>query len=216
MRVACYIDGFNLYHAINDLRKPHLKWVDLRALAESLCRPGETLTKVAYFSAYATWKPGPYARHREHVSALISLGIDCQMARFSEQSAQCLKCGATWKRHEEKETDVHFSLTFLEDAFDNVFDRAIIISADSDHVPAVRCVRRRFPGKQIFVATPPGRHAMARELLKVCHSGINITAGRIARFLLPQIPLDADGKAVAHRPREYDPPPGWTPPPRTA
>ena len=35
-RVACYVDGFNLYHAIDDLRKPHLKWVNLWALAESL------------------------------------------------------------------------------------------------------------------------------------------------------------------------------------
>jgi hypothetical protein len=55
MRVACYIDGFNLYHAIADLGKPHLKWVDLFALAQSLCRAEETLVKVAYFSAYATW-----------------------------------------------------------------------------------------------------------------------------------------------------------------
>jgi hypothetical protein len=26
-RVACYIDVFYLYHAIDDLRKPHLKWL---------------------------------------------------------------------------------------------------------------------------------------------------------------------------------------------
>ena len=57
MRVACYVDGFNLYHAIHDLQKPHLKWVNLWALAQSICRSGETLTKVAYFSAYATWIP---------------------------------------------------------------------------------------------------------------------------------------------------------------
>ena len=33
-RVACYVDGFNLYHAINDLNKPHLKWLDIRAVAQ--------------------------------------------------------------------------------------------------------------------------------------------------------------------------------------
>jgi hypothetical protein len=163
MRVACYIDGFNLYHAIHDLQKPHLKWLDLRALAQSLCRGGEDLVKVAYFSAYATWLPGPYSRHRQYVAALITLGIECHMARFNEQTARCNRCGNTWKDHEEKETDVHFSLTFLEDAMDNIFDRAIIISADGDHVPAIRCVRRRFPGKQIFAATPPGRHNRARD-----------------------------------------------------
>jgi hypothetical protein len=46
MRVACYIDGFNLYHAIDDLDKPHLKWLDVCALAKSLCRVGEDLVKV--------------------------------------------------------------------------------------------------------------------------------------------------------------------------
>jgi hypothetical protein len=213
IRVGCYVDGFNLYHAVDDLQKPHLKWLDLRALAQSLCRNGEQLAKVAYFSAYPTWLPGPYARHRQYVAALRHSGVECNMARFSEQSAECKKCGAKWKRHEEKETDVHFSLTFLEDAIDDVFDRAIIISADSDHVPAVRRVRSRLPGKQVFVATPPKRHSAARELLKVCNSGTNITPGRIARCLFPEIVTDVKGNEITRRPPSYNPPPGWTPPP---
>jgi uncharacterized LabA/DUF88 family protein len=212
-RVSCYVDGFNLYHAVDDLQKPHLKWLDLRALAQSLCRNGEQLAKVAYFSAYATWLPAEYARHREYVAALRHSGVECHMARFSEQNARCRNCGAKWKRHEEKETDVHFSLTFLEDAIDDVFDRAIIVSADSDHVPAVRRVRSRLPAKQVFAATPPGRHAMARGLLNVCNSGTNITQGRIARCLFPQIVTDLKGHEVARRPTSYDPPSGWTPPP---
>ena len=207
-RVACYVDGFNLYHAIDDLKKPHLKWVDLRALAKSLCRPGESLVKIAYFSAYATWIPASYARHRQYVSALKYFGVECHMARFSEQQASCKKCGSKWKRHEEKETDVHFSLTFLEDAVDDVFSRAIIISADSDHCPAIRCVRKRYPGKQIFVAAPPGRHSHARELLSVCNSGMEITQGRIARHLLPEKIFDDTGtNIVATRPPSYAPPP---------
>jgi hypothetical protein len=207
MRVACYVDGFNLYHAIDDLNKSHLKWVNLWELAASLCRDKENLVKVAYFSAYATWLPGPYARHREYVAALKYNGVECHMARFSEKSAHCAKCGATWKRHEEKETDVDFSLTLLEDAMDNVFDRAIIISADSDHVPSVRKVRQRFPGKQLFAATPPGRHGKAREMLKACNSGTNITPGRVAKYLMPEFIRDANGNVVATRPTNYAPPP---------
>jgi hypothetical protein len=206
MRVACYIDGFNLYHAIDDLRKPHLKWLDVYGLAKSICRIGEDLTKVAYFSAYATWRPDKYARHRQYVAAISHLGAECHMARFSEKSARCNKCGATWKTHEEKETDVHLSLTLVEDAIDNVFDRAIIIGADSDLVPAVRMIRRRLPGKQMFLATPPGRHASARDLLSSCNSGINITAGRLATCFMQQTFRDANSKIIAKRPSEYDPP----------
>ena len=206
MRVACYIDGFNLYHAIDDLKKPHLKWLDLWALALSLCRDGEELTKVAYFSAYATWLPDKYHRHRQYVAALQAANVECHMARFSEQNARCNSCGTKWKRHEKKETDVHFSLTFLEDAIDGLFERAIIISADSDHCPAVRCVRRRFPAKQVFVATPPGRHNKAREMLNACHSGTPITPARLSRCLFPAVVSDARGTVVATRPAAYTPP----------
>jgi hypothetical protein len=89
---------------------------------------------------------------------------------------------------------------------DNVFDRAIIISADSDHIPAVRRVRARFPGKQLFAATPPGRHSMAREMLKVCNSGTPTTAGRIEKCLLPEFIYNKDGKVLATRPASYAPP----------
>jgi len=152
--------------------------------------------------------PDRYARHREYVAAQKHIGVDCHMARFSEKSAWCNKSGATWKRHEEKETDVHFCLTFLEDAIDDIFDRAIIISADSDIVPSVRAVRRRLPGKQVFLATPPNRHSSARELLKACHSGTAITAGRIEKCLLPETIVDANGKQIAKRPASYAPPAG--------
>jgi len=33
-RTIVYIDGFNLYHALDDLRENHLKWVDLWALSQ--------------------------------------------------------------------------------------------------------------------------------------------------------------------------------------
>jgi hypothetical protein len=32
-RAMCYVDGFNLYHSISELKKPQLKWLDLWTLA---------------------------------------------------------------------------------------------------------------------------------------------------------------------------------------
>jgi hypothetical protein len=63
-------------------------------------------------------------------------------------------------------------MTFLEDAINDVFDRAILISADGDHVPPVRRIRIRCPEKQIFLAVPPKRFSRANELRKVCTSAI--------------------------------------------
>ena len=86
----------------------------------------------------------------------------------------------------KRKSDVHFALTFLEDAIDDVFDRAIIVSADSDYVPAVRKVRKRLPAKEIFLAIPPGRHGHARGLIDVCSSNTAITAGRLGKIYLAQ------------------------------
>jgi hypothetical protein len=101
----------------------------------------------------------------------------------------------------------------LEDAIDNAFDRAIIISADSDHVPAIRRARVRAPRAQLFVAAPPKRRSRARDLMNVCNSGMEITQGRLARCLFPQVITDGNGNRLAMRPISYDPPAGWVPPP---
>jgi len=53
-RVISFIDGFNLYHAISTLRRPELKWTDLRALSRVFLKShSEELVGVYYFSAYA-------------------------------------------------------------------------------------------------------------------------------------------------------------------
>ena len=111
-------------------------------------RSGETLVKVAYFSAYATWLPERYARHRLFVTALETARVECHMARFNERIVSCRSCGARWTSREEKETDVHFALTFLEDASDDFFDRAIIVSADSDYVPRSEKSESAFPARK--------------------------------------------------------------------
>jgi len=45
-RTIVYIDGFNFYHAVDDLGEPHLKWVDLWALSEKLLRADQQLVGV--------------------------------------------------------------------------------------------------------------------------------------------------------------------------
>jgi len=58
IRVAAFVDGFNLYHAIRDLGRDHLQWLNLRMLCENFApRPALSLVDVFYFSAYATWRP---------------------------------------------------------------------------------------------------------------------------------------------------------------
>ena len=200
-RVITYIDGFNLYHALHDLKRPAVKWLNLWSVSESLLRAGEQLIAVKYFSAYATWLPGPYSRHRKYVTALQHVGVEPIMGKFKTKPRRCATCGAKWVGHEEKETDVHIAVQLVSDALSDRFERAIIISADSDLAPAIRLVKQSAPMKEIFVAAPPGRFATARDL----QPRLEITQGRVVKHLFPEKLLGKAGTVVVERPAEYDP-----------
>lgn len=200
-RVIVYIDGFNLYHAINDLRRPHLKWLCVRTMAESLLRKDEILKAVKYFSAYATWMPDRYARHRDYTDAILSRGAILQMGLFKEKPRKCLSCGAKWKGHEEKETDVQIAVHMVADALKDEAERLILISADTDLGPAVKMIAAGAPKCEVFVATPPGRFGQCRSL----GPKLELTAGRLEKCLLPKSVQISPARSVT-RPKQYDPP----------
>ena len=57
-RLVLLVDGFNLYHALDNLRQPQLKWLDLWCLGQHLSRPkSDQLSAADYFSAFANWLP---------------------------------------------------------------------------------------------------------------------------------------------------------------
>lgn len=204
-RVSCFIDGFNLYHAIHDLGRPELKWLDLRKLSGVFIRPRtQVLKDVFYFSAFAHWLPDARKRHVAYVRALSSRGVIPVMGQFKRKNRACKQCGARWFSHEEKETDVNIALAILNLAHRNQYDHAILITGDSDLAPAVNLVLSEFPDKRITVVAPPHR-GHSSELIQVASFKSKITITQLERCLLPQKVFDAGGNLVAARPVSYDP-----------
>jgi len=208
-RVVAFVDGFNLYHAVEESRQSHLKWLDLRnACLIFAPQPQYSLEAVYYFSAYATWRPGPYARHRQYVKALAATGVTPIMGTFKEKQRECRKCGDRWVAHEEKETDVNIALHLFQGAVDNTYDRAFLLSGDSDLVPAVHAVKRRFPEKEIRIIAPANR-PNSKELVAAAggpSKAKKLPVSQLSRCLLPRFVTDTAGAVVARRPIEYDPP----------
>jgi hypothetical protein len=210
MRVMALVDGFNLYHAVDNLGQHHLKWVDLAALTRQFApAPEHAVVGVQYFSAYATWRPEWMARHQAYVAALQVVGVTAIMGQFQQKPAGCRHCGRTWMAHEEKETDVNIALALVDGAMHDLYDRVLLISADSDLAPAVRMVRRHWPQKDVRIMVPPGR-ARSYELIQAAGGrghGRQLRREHLERCLLPAIVIDAStGAVVAHRPARYDPP----------
>ena len=66
-------------------------------------------------------------------------------------------CRKVYPDHVEKRTDVNIALKLLGDAIENLYDRAVIISADSDLLPAISAVHRHAAGKEVGFMFPIGR-----------------------------------------------------------
>jgi hypothetical protein len=202
--VRFYIDGFNVYHALVKFRDDKVKWLDLSALAERLILPAtETITGIHYFSAYANWLAGPMYRHEQYVKALKATGVDCVMGHFKVKDRHCKSCGSRWHAHEEKETDVSIGIHLLNDAYKGRYEKAYLVTRDSDLMPAVRMVRAEFPNKEIVAVAPPFM-GHSNDLIRVCQSKKKITPTQIWSCLLPQRVHDANGHVVATRPADYD------------
>lgn len=209
IRIQTFVDGFNLYHAIANLNRPHLKWVDLRRLVGTFIDPAEhELREVFYFSAFATWLPQQYARHQRYVEALRATGCTPVMGQFKAKERACKSCGATWIAHEEKETDVNIALWLLREAYKDNFDEAFVVSRDSDLTPAVRMVAQEFPHKTIKIISPPNA-GHSKEMAQIVGNKklASIKPLHLERSLLPQKVVSPDsGLLLVERPQTYDPP----------
>ncbi|MGD9547788.1 MAG: NYN domain-containing protein [Candidatus Krumholzibacteriia bacterium] len=208
-RVVAYVDGFNLYHSLLDLHVDHYKWLDLRRLLRNFAPASDNaLPHIFYFTAYAYWRKDSMARHKEYVAALADSGVTPIIGRFKEKDRECLSCGYKWIHHEEKESDVAIGVSLMSGALKNQFDKALLLTRDSDLVPAVRQVKKLAPEKEIVILTPDW-DKKPFELVKAAggrgqHRAIKQI--HIERSLLPYKVFDAGGTLIATRPTEYDPP----------
>jgi uncharacterized LabA/DUF88 family protein len=62
-----------------------------------------------------------------------------------------------FKKYEEKRTDVNMASYIIADGFNDKYDKAIIITGDSDIAPAIEMVKKFFPEKEFLAVIPIGR-----------------------------------------------------------
>ncbi len=171
-RYCFYVDGFNVYHALNDnchssdknpgtsdYKYRKYKWLDYKKLAVNTVGPLDTVVKVYYFTAFAKWRRDSVLRHKSYIKVLRSTGVEIVQGRFMRKNIRCHNCNTDFLTHEEKGTDVNIALQIAQDAIDDIYDRAIIISSDSDLLPAIRTVHKYAPDKEVGVMFPIGRNS---------------------------------------------------------
>lgn len=198
-RFRFYVDGFNVYHAVLKTCPQYL-WLNYWQLAQNILRAHDHLEKVTYFTAYANWKsPDVVRKHQEYVKVLRSAGVDTVHGRFMKKKVTCHLCHREFLSHEEKRTDVNIALWLVKDAFRDLFDKAVILSADSDLVPAIETVHDIAPGKEIGVMTPIGRESI--QLVQVADFHYRMSMKQLAASQFP--PEVKVGSEIIKRPPEW-------------
>lgn len=194
-RVVTYIDGFNLYFGLRSKGWRKYYWLDIHQLSLSLLRPGQQLAAVHYFTARIRangHNVEDIRRQSLYIEALQTLpDTTLHFGHYLDKPRRCRQCGALWMGYEEKMTDVNIASQMLSDAFDDRFDTALIVSADSDLTTPVSKVRQRFPAKRVVIAEPPGRHSTA--LCNVASGYFTIGEAKFRASQLPDQVQRADG-----------------------
>jgi uncharacterized LabA/DUF88 family protein len=200
MNTRAYIDGFNLYYGA--LRNGGgLKWLDLEALCSRLC-PKDNVDRVLYFTARiapSPWDANKHVRQQVYLRALQTQPkvevIEGQYVKRKKparlyapphQKVQILHV-------EEKGSDVNLATYLLMDGFLGQYDKAIVISNDSDLTEAVRIVRDVLH-KEIIVVNPHQPNHRSMKLSGAASGVRQIRQHVLRKCQLPKTLTDATGQ----------------------
>jgi uncharacterized LabA/DUF88 family protein len=198
-RAIAYIDGFNLYFGLRSSGLRRLYWLDLPSLVRSLLKEDQELEWTHYFTArirVAGHNVSDAKRQSDYLDALGTLdALSIHYGHYLPKSLACRSCQQTWTAYEEKMTDVNIAVQLLADAYDDKFDVALLISADSDLTTPVGFVRKRFPDKSVVVAQPPGRNS--QHLSRIANHSFTIGEAKFRQSQLPESVTTPSGFVIS-------------------
>ena len=142
MDTIVFIDGQNLYHLAKAAwlsgvshPTPHYAWpsYDVEKLADALVarQPGRTLTEIRFYTGVPDRSEDPYWHDfwSNKLRYLTRRGIYVYRGKINLGS-------------QEKRVDVSLALDLVQATHEHRYDVAIIVSQDSDFVPAVSLANR--------------------------------------------------------------------------
>ena len=170
-RVAVFIDGNNFYFGLRKLygKNKSLKNFDFTKFAQYLAGK-EKVVAIYYYNALLDKEHNPdkYESQKEFFEKLK------QIPNFHLILCKLLKRNITGTDkfyYIIKEDDINMAVDMVENACDNNFDVAALVSGDGDFVPAVRSVKKK--GK--IVKNIYFKNSSSRNLKNFCDESLELT-----------------------------------------
>jgi uncharacterized LabA/DUF88 family protein len=135
-RIFIIIDGNNFYHRLKELKLRDLLFFDYEKFAKFFMR-GEKIiiSKNYYIGAVREERNNP--KSKELMIGQRKLTGKLQKGGWIVKFGQLLKDGD----YHEKGVDVQIAVDILIGAYENLYDTAVLVSSDTDLIPALVKVR---------------------------------------------------------------------------
>jgi uncharacterized LabA/DUF88 family protein len=209
--IVFLIDGFNLYHSIEDIEFSQgvcFKWLNLRSLCQSfmyLFGKEYDLYKIFYFTAIAYHynDKEKEQRHEDYIRCLESTGVEVIRGRFKEKTEYCPLCKQNYIGHVEKQTDIAISSKLLELLYAKDNDHCetfVLVTGDSDLAPAIETALKVVPCPDIRFAFPVNRKS--EELKLLAPKSFKLRAGHYQANQFRNPVKLADGTSI-HKPSSW-------------
>jgi uncharacterized LabA/DUF88 family protein len=157
-KVIVYIDGFNFYFGLKSKKWKKYYWLDLVKFCNQFLKPHQELVEVNYFSAVSSNNKAKQDRQDLFFTAnKLNSKFNLHLGKFLKKSKTCNKCNFSYDTFEEKETDVRIATNIIRDVVLNKCTLSILITADSDLIPPIDCIKEIAPLHKIIVYFPPDR-----------------------------------------------------------
>lgn len=210
---AVYIDGLNLYYGL--AKELGCKWVDLQSYFEQHF-PHDSIERIYFCEAKVV---GPKVLNQEaYISALQTLPkVEVILGTMKAKQGRCkvVGCGhgiRTWQDYEEKYTDVSLGIQIVNDTHLACFEKLILVTADTDLMPAVRMAKEIRPQQQVVLCIP-GLHQKriwgAKPIADVADKATRANAELFVRCQFPAAVQDSHGRSICR-------PAAWREAPKSA
>ena len=177
-RVAIFIDGNNFYFGLRKLygKDKSLKNFNFLKFADFLAK-GSKVVDIFYYNAQLDRKQNPnkYESQKQFFENLKKL------PNFHLILCKLLKRNITGTNkfyYIIKEDDIHMAVDMVENAGNDKFDTAIVVSGDGDFVPAVEAVKR----KSKEVENIYFKNSSSRNLKNHCNNSFELTRAILDNF----------------------------------
>jgi uncharacterized LabA/DUF88 family protein len=138
-RVAVYIDGSNLYYKLKDCEIKNITYFGYAALSQWLARERKIIAKRYYVGVVRSKEGDAKSKKMQEGQVKLFNHLQSNKEEFNVQRGYLMRSDGAFH---EKGVDVKIAIDLLAGAYEDMYDTAILISSDTDLIPAIQKVRQ--------------------------------------------------------------------------